>query len=91
MASSVADIVREHVIVLSKGTGGNCKVKCRYCPKEFTGSQTRQLAHVAGEAGKGVAICEHIPDDKRDAINLQVQRLQRIEQHSKASTSGSGV
>ena len=53
----VNDIVLEHLIVVSKGTGGNCKVKCRYCEKEFTGSQTRQLAHVAGIKGQGVSIC----------------------------------
>lgn len=91
MASSVADVVHEHIKFMSKGSGGNSKFACRHCHKEFTGSQTRQLAHIAGQKGRGVAICEDIPDDKRDAINYQIERMQRIEQHSKGSSSGPGV
>lgn len=87
----VNDIVLEHLIVVSKGAGGNCKGKCRYCEKEFTGSQTRQLAHVAGIRGQGVSICGDIGDDKRDAVNMHLARFERIKQSSRASTSGSGL
>ena len=52
--SSLQDIAREHIKVHAKGKGGNIKFTCNHCNREFTGSQTRQLAHLTGTSGSGM-------------------------------------
>ena len=84
--ASLQELARSHIEVLAKGVGGNTKFTCKYCQKTYTGSQTRQLAHLTGTSGTGVAGCQD-PDfiqDHRDAIKLDVERLERLER----TTSG---
>ncbi len=50
-AGSLQEIAREHTKIHAKGKGGNTKFTCNHCNKEFTGSQTRQLAHLTGTSG----------------------------------------
>ncbi len=45
---TLQELARTHVEVLGKGTGGNTKFECIHCRKQFTGSLTRQLAHLTG-------------------------------------------
>ena len=47
-AGSLQEIAREHTKIHAKGKGGNTKFTCNHCNKEFTGSQTRQLAIMIG-------------------------------------------
>ena len=46
--ATLRELALLHVEVLAKGTGGNTRLKCNYCQHTYTGSQTRQLAHLAG-------------------------------------------
>ena len=86
-AGSLQEIAREHTKIHAKGKGGNTKFTCNHCNKEFTGSQTRQLAHLTGTSGSGVAACQEIDDDLRNAINIEVDRLGRVKSGSKASSN----
>ena len=56
-ADSLAKLARNHMTLHSKCSGGNIKPSCHHCSKTFTGSLTRQLAHLSGEAGRGIALC----------------------------------
>lgn len=56
-AGSLQEIAGEHTKIHAKGKGANTKFTCNHCNKEFTGSQTRQLAHLTGTSGSGVAAC----------------------------------
>lgn len=87
---SLQDIARAHISIQSQGTGGNTKFKCRHCDKIFTGSVTRQIAHLRGKSGTGVAICEKIDYDTRNTIQLQLARLERVKTGSQASSSSVG-
>lgn len=51
------ELARSNIKVLAKGKGGNTKFVCTHCRKEFTGSLTRQLAHLTGTFGNGIAAC----------------------------------
>ena len=90
--ASLQELARLHIEVLSKGTGGNTKFACKCCERSFTGSLTRQLAHLTGTSGSGVAGCKD-PDfiqEHRDAVKLEVERLERLERTksgAKASSS----
>ncbi|DBA93759.1 TPA: hypothetical protein ACH3X3_013821 [Trebouxia sp. C0006] len=86
-AGSLQKIAREHTKIHAKGKGGNTKFTCNHCNKGFTGSQTRQLAHLTGTSGSGVAACQEIDDDLRNAINIEVDRLGRVKSGSKASNA----
>ena len=77
-AGSLQEIAREHTKIHAQGKGGNTKFTCNHCNKEFTGSQTRQLAHLTGTSGSGVAACQEIDDDLRNAISIEVDRLGRV-------------
>ena len=46
--ATLRELALLHVEVLAKGTGGNTRLKCNYCQHTYTGSQTRQLAHLTG-------------------------------------------
>lgn len=95
---SLQELAHIHIDIVSKGKGGNTKFLCKHCQKEYTGSLTRQLAHLTGESGHGVAACKDADfiQDHRDAIKLEIERLERLERTksgSKGSTSqlsGSG-
>ena len=60
---TLQDLARSHIQIHAKGTGGNTKFTCEHCGKQFTGSLTRQLAHLVGESGNGIAACQDISDD----------------------------
>ena len=60
-ADTLQELARSHIDVHAKGKGGNTKFTCNYCCKEYTGSLTRQLAHLIGESGQGIAACQDIP------------------------------
>ncbi|KAA6425523.1 MAG: hypothetical protein FRX49_04420 [Trebouxia sp. A1-2] len=77
-ASTLQEVAREHIKINAKGKGGNTKFTCNHCKREFTGSQTRQLAHLTGTSGSGVAACQHIDGDLRKAIKTEVDRLERV-------------
>jgi hypothetical protein len=55
----------QHAKVLQQ-TGNNKRWCCNYCPHEFSGSTSRVLTHLTG-IGKGVATCENVPDDVKEA------------------------
>ena len=84
---SLREIVQCHTKVQTKGHGGNTKFSCNHCKKIFTGSQTRQLAHLTGTSGSGVSACQAIEDDLREALKLDVERLERTKSGSKTSSS----
>lgn len=86
-ASTLQEVAREHIKINAKGKGGNTKFTCNHCKREFTGSQTRQLAHLTGTSGSGVAACQHIDGDLRKAIKTEVDRLERVKSGSQASSS----
>lgn len=93
--ASLQELARSNIKVLAKGKGGNTKFVCTHCRKEFTGSLTRQLAHLTGTSGIGIAACNDsdLIQDHRDAIKLEVERLERTKSGSRASSSqlsGSG-
>ena len=84
MASSsnpgtLQELVLDHIAIDSRGTGGNVKSTCRHCNKTFTGSLTRQVAHITGRTGSGVAVCKELGEETAAAIQLHVQRLERDE------------
>ncbi|DBA79998.1 TPA: hypothetical protein ACH3X1_008201 [Trebouxia sp. C0004] len=54
-AGSLQEVARENVVIHAKGKGGNAKFTCNHCKREFTGSQIRQLAHLTGTSGSGIA------------------------------------
>ena len=56
------ELVLEHIAIDSRGTGGNVKCTCRHCNKTFTVSLTRQVAHISGRTGSGVAVCKGLDD-----------------------------
>ena len=90
-AGSLQEVAREHVAIHSKGKGGNTKFTCNHCKKEYTGSQTRQLAHLTGTSGNGVGACQEIDDDLRNAIKIEVNRLERMRSGSQASSSNISI
>ena len=57
-AGTPQEVARQHIKIHAKGNGGNTKFTCNYCDKEFTGSLTRQLAHLTGTPGSGVSACQ---------------------------------
>jgi hypothetical protein len=42
--------------------GGDAKVQCNYCSKEFVGGATRIAAHLLGEKGAGVSACPDVTE-----------------------------
>ena len=89
--ASLRELALLHVQVLAKGTGGNTRFKCNYCQQTYTGSQTRQLAHLTGTSGSGVAACSdpQFIQQHREAIKLEAERLERLKSGFKASCSSS--
>lgn len=81
------ELVREHIAIDSRGTGGNVKCTCRHCNKTFTGSLTRQVAHISGRTGSGVAVCKGLDEETAAAIQQHVQRLEPINSNSQASAA----
>ena len=63
------EIIASH-FTLEAGTskGGNVGFTCGHCFKSYTGSQTRQIAHLLGTKGKGIAICPAICLEERAAV-----------------------
>lgn len=87
-AETLQDLARSHIDVQSKGKGGNTKFICNHCGKQYTGSLTRQLAHLTGESGSGIAGCSEILTDLREGIKIEQRSLQRSGQSgSKRSSS----
>ena len=48
--------------------GGNRAFGCIHCDNHFNGSQTRQLAHLLGIKGKGIAVCRSRSIEDRAAL-----------------------
>ena len=76
-AGSLQEIAREHTRIHAKGKGGNTKFTCYRCNKEFTGSQTRQLAHLTShlrlmtrfrEPEKFAEWVEEIDEEQQEAL-----------------------
>jgi len=88
---TLQELARSHVQVLGKGTGGNTKFECIHCRKQFTGSLTRQLAHLTGTSGNGIAACDDpiLIQDHQDAIKLEVERLNRLQRSKSGSRASS--
>ena len=75
-AETLHDLARSHIDVHAKGKGGNTKFTCNHCSKEYTGSLTRQLAHLIGESGVGIAACQDISSDQREGIKIEKRALE---------------
>jgi hypothetical protein len=51
-----------HIVILEARPGGDNKVKCVYCDKEFTPETSRVAAHLgSGNVGAGISICSKVP------------------------------
>lgn len=90
---TLQDLARSHIQIHAKGTGGNTKFTCEHCGKQFTGSLTRQLAHLVGDSGNGIAACQDISDDIREGIKIEKGSLERAAQSGSKrplNNSGSG-
>ena len=63
------ELIGSH-FTLEAGTskGGYVGFTCEHCFKSYTGSQTRQIAHLLGTKGKGIAICTAISLEERAAV-----------------------
>ena len=48
--------------------GGNRGLTCVNCEIHYTGSLTRQIAHLLGTKGKGIAACKCISPEDRQAL-----------------------
>ncbi len=75
MPSSDLDALIAAQIEVEKGNskGGNKGFTCLHCEIRYFGSRSRQLAHLLGTKGKGVAACTKIPlEDK--AVLLEAYR-----------------
>jgi len=71
----------------STSKGGNRGFTCAHCDTHFIGSQTRQLAHLIGTKGKGIAICKKIPAEDRAALQVACGGIQN--RPGKGPSSGS--
>ena len=71
MPSSDLDDLIAACIEVEKGTskGGNKGFTCLHCEVRFFGSRSRQLAHLLGIKGKGVAICPKIPVEDKAVLH----------------------
>ena len=76
-AETLQDLARSHMDVQAKGKGGNTKFTCNYCGKGYTGSLSRQLAHLTGESGKGIAACQNISSEQREGVKIEKLSLER--------------
>ena len=59
-----------------RAKGGNKGFTCKHCETRFFGSQTRQLAILLGNKGKGIAICNDIPGEDREALQEAYKGVQ---------------
>ena len=58
--------------------GGNRGFTCVHCEKRFYGSQTRQIAHLIGIKGKGIAICKKIPVETSEELLEAYDGIQNV-------------
>ena len=66
LPSTLTECVAPHLeIEDSIAKGGNRGFTCTHCEKSLKGSLTRQLAHLLGKKGEGIAICRGISDEDR--------------------------
>ena len=73
---TLQDHARSHIQIHAKGTGGNTKFTCEHCGKQFTGSLTRQLAHLVGDSGNGIADEEFVPAyEMQDAADSDAEEM----------------
>ena len=88
-SGSLQELARTHITVQSQGQGGNTKFLCRHCQLIFTGSLTRQLAHLSGKTGQGIAVCKRIDNESLTTVQRHLQRLERIRTGSHGSHASS--
>lgn len=70
------EIVGRYIEFLGKArSGGNCLFKCDFCDQQFTGSLTRQKAHLLKIPKEGIRICSKIEPDKIKEINDELQKI----------------
>lgn len=68
-------LIEHHMRFLDKSPkGGNRTFVCAYCGNKYNGSQTRQLAHLLGPKGKGIAVCNKIHEEARQDLLAAVNR-----------------
>lgn len=65
--------------------GGKDKYKCKHCLGVYTLGITRAKAHLAGEKGMGVAVCNSAPADVR--ASLIAERQKEVQGKKKAAVS----
>ncbi len=69
-------LLEHHMRFLDKSSkGGNRTFVCINCGNKYNGSQTRQLAHLLGPKGKGIAVCNKINEDARQELLAIVNRV----------------
>ena len=70
MASDLKEFLDKQYKILSEtiSSGGNRRVQCLHCNREFTGSLTRQKFHLLGVRGKKVSLCDDFPGEGLQAL-----------------------
>ena len=70
MASDLKEFLDKQYKILSEtiSSGGNRRVQCLHCNREFTGSLTRQKFHLLGVRGKQVSLCDNFPGEGLQAL-----------------------
>jgi hypothetical protein len=58
--------------------GGNRGFTCIHCETRFYGSQTRQIAHLIGNKGKGIAICKKVPVEISKTLREAYDGIQNV-------------
>ncbi|BDA49834.1 hypothetical protein COCOBI_14-4540 [Coccomyxa sp. Obi] len=73
---TVQALIEHHMRFLDKSSrGGNRTFVCAHCGNKYNGSQTRQLAHLLGQKGKGISVCNNIHEDARQELLAAVNRV----------------
>jgi len=82
-----------HVQVLGDyGTlrGRSRQFKCNYCLSEKTGGGDRVRAHLCGEKGRGIAICQMVPSAMKQLLLARRDGEKKIRNQSSATAFSGG-
>ena len=85
---TLAECVVPH-LEIEDGTakGGNRGFTCTHCDNSYSGSLTRQLAHLLGKKKEGIATCLKISVEDRAKLQESCDSIQN--QPGKGSSDGS--
>ena len=76
----IDELVAPHLEFADDGSskGGNRGFTCVNCENHYTGSLTRQLAHLLGTKTKGIAACKCILQEDRCALQAAWDRIRKL-------------